>query len=83
MTSTAEVLIEDAIKVLPTLGTLIGFIPGAQIAPAAATAITALLKQIDASLTTVQTATSGSPEAVMQVVTDHLTPGQPNAPALS
>jgi hypothetical protein len=76
--------LEDAMKVLPFLGTLIGFIPGAQVAPEVAALVTTLLGQVDAGLKTVSEAKPGTrPQDILTEVINHNTPGAPNSPWLS
>lgn len=75
---------EAVMKVLPFVTTLTGFIPGAQVATPFLAAAGPLLLVLDNAAKAIA---AGNPNAawqdVLQELTKHLTPGQPNSTALA
>lgn len=75
---------EAVMKALPFVADLVGFIPGAQIAPAIEPLVADLLLAVDNAAKAVQAGNPGQAATdVLQAIIQHLTPGLPNAPVLS
>lgn len=80
----ASTVDETVMKILPTLGGLVGLIPGAQVAPAAAAGVDAILGVVDNALKLISGSNPGASfQDIINEFVSHNTPGQPASPALS
>jgi hypothetical protein len=75
---------EAVMKALPFVSTMIGFIPGAQVAVPFMPLVGELLQVIDNAAKSVAAGnSSAAAQDVLQEIMNHLTPGKPNSPILS
>jgi len=75
---------EAVMKFFPYISTMIGFIPGAQVAVPFMPLVAEFLKVVDDAAKHVAAGNSGAAaQDVMKEIMDHLTPGAPNSPVLS
>jgi hypothetical protein len=75
---------EAVMKAMPFIATMIGFIPGAQVAVPFMPLVGELLGVLDNAAKAVATGNNGAAfEDVFAEIKNHLTPGQPNSPILS
>ena len=93
-TSTTETVADIAAKVatvdetvmqfLPYIGTILGFIPGAQVGVPIVGGVGLVLKAVDDAAKLVAAGNPGAAvEDIFSEIVNHLTPGQPNSPILS
>lgn len=75
---------EAILKAMPFVSTIIGFVPGAQVAAPFMPLIVEVLQAVDKATEAVAGGnTSAAIDAVINEIKSHLTPGSPNSPALS
>jgi hypothetical protein len=82
--NTVSTVDEAVLKALPFISTIIGFVPGAQVALPFMPLVGAGLTALDEAAKAVAAGNPGMAfQDIMKVVTDHLTHGKPNSPILS
>ena len=82
--TTVSTVDEAIMKALPFISTVIGFVPGAQVAVPFMPLVGGLLAALDNAAKAVAAGNNGAAiEAVIAEIENHLTPGKPNSPILS
>lgn len=75
---------EAVMKALPFVSTMLGFIPGAQVAVPFMPLVGELLAVLDSAAKSVADGNNGAAiQDIIKEIENHLTPGKPNSPILS